>query len=98
MAVGNPQGLTDWNFRAGSLAVQLREILHQWDVFGQELGAAPDATLTGLGMTQPEVDVLRSATADAVDFGGKVFNGLPSAFLTGTHDYTAFIKLLYGVQ
>lgn len=96
MAAGNPQGLTDWNYRAGSLAVQLREVLHNIDVFSQELGAAPDATLLALGMAQGDVNTLRSAITDAADLS-KVFNGLASAHVTGTYNYTTFIKLLYGV-
>lgn len=96
VAVGNPKTLQDWNFRAGSLAVQLRDVLHSWDTFAQELDAEPDQELLDLGMPQDAIDIMRSATTDAEDFSG-VFNGKDSQFLTGNHDFTAFIKLLYGV-
>lgn len=96
MAAGNPQGLTDWNYRAGSLAVQLRETLHNIDVFAATLAATTDAVLLALGMAQADINTLRSAITDAADLS-KVFNGTASVHLTGTYNYTQFIKLLYGV-
>lgn len=96
MSAGNPQGLSDWNNRAGQLAIQLREILHNIQVFKSELDAVTDATLTGLGMAQTDVDDLRSAYADAADLA-TIFTGGASIHLTGTYNYTQFLKLLYGV-
>ena len=97
MTAGNPQTMNDWNWRAGSLAVQLRETLHTITVFAQELGAITDAGLIALGFVQADVDTLRSAIGDASDLA-TIFGGGASVHLTGTYDYTTFVKLLYGVS
>ena len=96
MAVGNPKTLVDWNSRAGNLAVQLREILRGVQNFYQSLNATPDADLLAQGFAQGDINILRSAVTDANDLA-IIFNNGTSAYLTGTHDYTAFIKQLYGV-
>ena len=97
MSAGNPQTMNDWNYRSGSLAVQLRETLHMIAVFATELGAITDADLIALGFVQADVNTLRSAIGDANDLA-TIFGGGASVHLTGTYDYTTFVKLLYGVQ
>ena len=93
---GNPALKENWDSRSGNLAVSLRELLHQIQVFASELAAVTDADLLALGYVQTEIDILRSAVNDMDDLAG-VFTGVSSTHLTGTYDYTSFVKLLYGV-
>lgn len=97
MAAGNPQGLADWNNRAGQLAVSARELVHQIQTFELELSACPDATLLALGMVQDDINNMRSGITDLNDWAG-IFQAIASTHLTGTYNYATFLKLLYGVQ
>jgi hypothetical protein len=93
---GNPALMVNWDSRSGNLAVSLREIMHQIDVFSQELATITDAELEALGYSSEDVSVLRSAVADMEDLS-LVFQGQASQHVTGTYDYQTFVKLLYGV-
>jgi len=93
---GNPALKENWDSRSGNLAVSLREILHQIQTFKLELDTITDEDLEALGYSSGDVAILRSAIGDMDDLA-TVFNGGSSNHLTGTYDYTSFVKLLYGV-
>ena len=97
MSAGNPQTMNDWNYRSGSLAVQLEETLHLSAVVSSATGAITDAGLIARGFVEADINTLRSAIGDANDLA-TIFGGGTSIHLTGTYDYTTFVKLLYGVQ
>jgi hypothetical protein len=64
MTAGYPVALADVNARAGQLATTLRDILTDVDRFNTFLQAQPDAFFTALGMSSPDLTILRASFVD----------------------------------
>ena len=85
----------DIDFRAGSLAVSLRNTFAEIERFKQFLDATPDQELEDLGYTSQEVAVLKSAFTDMNKLA-LIYNG--DDIQAAPNDFGFWARQLMGVQ
>jgi len=94
MSVGFSATKADFDAKAGSLALALRQALANIKEFQAVLAATADATLTADGYTSGEVATLKSAYTD-LDKLRTIYEGTQTQ--GSTYDFRQFAKLLTGV-
>ena len=101
MSVGFPAAKSDFDSRAGMLAVSARQALYNCSQFNALLQNAPwatDANLVALGYVQAEVTLLKAAFTDLGGTGNSLYriaNGL--AFVGANNNFFFNSNQLCGV-
>jgi hypothetical protein len=101
MSVGFPATKSDFDSRAGSLVVALRQNLFNCSAFCAVLQGTPwstDANLVALGYTQAEVTLLKASFTDLGGTGSSLYriaNGL--AFVGSNNNFLFNANQLCGV-
>lgn len=93
--VGFPRTKEDIDFRAGTLATQLRNLMTDIKRFGELLNQGNDAYFISLGYDQESVDYLQAAFTDLYELQ-RIYNG--QASLQTPKNYHNSSLLLMGVQ
>lgn len=95
MAVGYTVGKGDLDLALGVLSINTRDMLTRANQLVNYLTTVTDAQLANLGYSTADVTLIRQVQTDVTTLLG-IFTG--QATLAAPHDFTAYLKQMYGVN